>query len=121
MLITLFFIPEKGVLLWADGTDGMILVGVLEKCILVEKVVFHIGNSPWGQLSKAESTARVLDENTIQLDWTVAKVIFKAFIDVHTAFDVVQPHLHRESFPVQKAQFTESAAIFSVPLAAEKR
>ena len=67
MLITLFYIPKKGVLLWAANADGMILVGVLEECLLVEKVVIHSGNSSWGQLSKAESTARVLDEDAIQL------------------------------------------------------
>ncbi len=65
MLILLFNIPKKGVLLWAVNTDGMILVGVLEKCLLVKKVVIHSGNSPWGQLSKTESTTRVLDENAI--------------------------------------------------------
>ena len=117
MLIPLFYIQEKGVLLWAANADGMILVGVLEKCLLIEKVVIHSGNSSWGQLSKTESTARVLDKDAIQLHWTVAKVIHVSLIDVLTAFDVVELHLNGKSFQVQKALSAESAAIFSMLLA----
>ncbi len=114
MLIKGLSITEKSVLFRAATTDDMFVAGVFVESIIVEKVVFHIGNSLGSQLAKAQSATRVFDEDVIEIYGTVAKVIQVSFFSVLIALDVVQFHFHWKNLQVEKAEFAKSAAVFSV-------